>query len=194
MSLSRPTQRSRRSAGAALAAAGAIMLLLSGCTGSVPAPSPSPSADASQPIFASDEEALAALTVAYASFLAVSAEVTADSGTSSERLEAVASGPALEDELSAAERFAVEGLRTSGTIEFAVEELQFADYDAHGALVTAYVCDDISGLDLLDASGTSLVVEGRIVKIPYTVVVQGDRPESMKVTERTLWERENFCL
>ena len=194
MSLSRPMRRSRPRVGAALAAAGALALLLSGCTGDAPAPSPSPSADAAEPIFASDEEALAALEATYSSFLAVSTEVTAHGGESPERLEAVASGAALEDEMSAAERFARDGLRTSGSITFSVQELQSIDYSANSALVIAYVCDDISGLDLLDAGGSSLVLEGRVVKIPYTVVVQGESPESMRVMERTLWERENFCL
>ncbi|WP_143231547.1 hypothetical protein [Agromyces cerinus] len=193
MSLFRTPAHGRRGAGTALAAAGAIALLLSGCAGGVPAPSPSPSADAAKPIFASDEEALAALETAYGSFLAVSTAVTAESGASPERLKAVADGAALQDELSAAERFSADGLRTSGTIEFSIQELQSTDY-AKGARVSAYVCDDISGLDLLDSSGSSLVLDGRVVKIPYTVVVQGEQPESMKVVERALWERENFCL
>lgn len=177
----------------ALAAAGALALLMSGCTGGDPAPSPSAPTDAAEPIFATDEEALAGFTEAYTSFLAVSGAVSAEGGANPERLETVASGSALEEEKSAALRFAAEGLRTTGEVKFSVSKLQSNDHTANGTVVAAYVCDDISAFELLNAEGESLVVPGRVVDVPYTVLVAGESPSSMKVTERVLWERDNFC-
>lgn len=190
-----PSPRSRRRRSLALTAAGVVALVLSGCVGSPDStPTPSPS-ESSSPVFASDEEALAAAEAAYGRFLAVSTEVTNDGGANAERLDEVATGKALEDERAAAVRFGNDGLRTTGVIEFTFRDLQSNVLDEEGtAVVTIYVCDDLRGLDLLARDGSSLVAEGRVVDVPYTVELRGPRAEAMKVSEKQLWERDNFCL
>ena len=186
--------RARRVVGV-LAAGGALALVLVGCTGAPSAtPTPAPTETAAEPIFASDEEALAALSASYSDFLAVATTVTNDGGADPERLDSVAAGQALAEEAAAAQRFADDGLRTIGSTGFRVEELQSVEVDpSRGTVVTAYVCDDLRGLDLINSSGTSLVVEGRVVDIPYTVVVEGTTVDDLKVSEKQLWQRENFC-
>ncbi|MDR6906495.1 hypothetical protein J2X63_002181 [Agromyces sp. 3263] len=185
--------RVRLRAGALAAIAGVTLLAVTGCTGApVPTAAPASSA-AADPIFATDEEALAAAEAAYERFLEVSTAVTSDGGSDPERLETVATGAALAEEIDAASEFQAEGLRTTGSIRFRVNDLQSNDVAEGLAQVTVYVCDDLRDLDVLDASGSSMVVDGRVVDVPYTVVLEGDAT-SLLVSKRELWARDNFCL
>ncbi|WP_157432146.1 hypothetical protein [Agromyces italicus] len=178
---------------AALAAAGALSLVLSACTPAAePSPEPTPPASES-PIFASDEEALAAAVEAYERFLDVSTAVSNDGGRGADRLMSVAIGQALQDEEAAAREFADEKIRTQGDATFTVQELQSVE-QSETATVTIYVCDDIAELDLLDEAGVSIVKRGRVTDVPYTVVATGESGDGLKVSRRDLWERENYCL
>ena len=180
---------------AMLGSAGVLAVALSGCAGA-PAPTPAPTPPASaHPIFASDEEALAAAEAAYESFLSTSVAVTNDGGVNADRLKDVATGQALEDEAAAAARFLEEGWRTSGSIGFRVSHVQSVSVpQGDEAMVSIYVCDDLRNLDMVDGAGASLVVEGRVVDVPYTVVVTGRDSLRLKVVEKALWTRDNFCL
>ncbi len=191
-----PTPRRRRAVrrGAAVVVATGLALALAGCVGA-PAPTPTPtSAGTPEPIFASDEEALAAAEAAYARFIEATTTVTNRGGASPEGLDSVASGDALEDERAAAARFREQGLRTTGTVSFRVDDVQSIAVDTNAVEITLYVCDDLRQVDLLNSAGDSLVVEGRVVDVPYTVVVAGADAEELRGAERDLWTRENFCL
>ena len=63
----------------AVLAAAFVLAALSGCVQTTEKPTPTPTA-AATPAFASDEEALAAAEKAYAAYLAVLDDVTADGG------------------------------------------------------------------------------------------------------------------
>jgi hypothetical protein len=184
-----------RRIGAGVTVAGVMALALSGCVGA-PAPTPTPTASASaEPIFASDEEALAAAEGAYDRYLKTSTAVTNDGGADAGRLDTVAIGPALDDERAAAVRFQEQGLRTVGVVGFRVHDLQSVSADdSLGSSITLYVCDNLRGLDILGADGNSLVIQGRVVDVPYVVTVEGSDPDSLKVSEKELWTRDNFCL
>ncbi|HEU0180866.1 MAG TPA: hypothetical protein VFR16_01660, partial [Agromyces mariniharenae] len=106
-----PIPRRRRAAprGAAVVVATGLALALAGCV-SAPTPTPTPTAaDTPAPIFASDEEALAAAETAYARFVEATTAVTNGGGASPDGLDSVASGEALEDERAAAARFREQG-------------------------------------------------------------------------------------
>ncbi|WP_448006081.1 hypothetical protein [Agromyces bauzanensis] len=195
MSSPRPRRFVMRRQGAAVAAAGILALALGGCVGTpASTPTPTPSAS-SEPVFASDEEALAAAEAAYERFIAVSTNVTNDGGANAERLDAVAIGGALKDERAAALRFEEQGIRTAGVIAFTLADLQSVyTNEAGSAVITVYICDDLRGLDLLASDGSSMVAEGRVVDVPYTVELQGANADLLKVSEKELWERDNFCL
>ena len=115
MPISRPKRRAPRRLGAALAAVGALALVLTGCVGS-PAPTPSPTPTEAAPIFASDEEALAAAIEAYERYRAASQRSrTTEAGSSpnglrrSSSLEAMRT--ALHDEFA---HSLMTGLRLTG--------------------------------------------------------------------------------
>lgn len=194
---SRPRRSVTNRAGAGVVAAASVALLLGGCVG-VPGATPTPTAARSaspspEPIFASDEEALAAAEAAYERFLVASAEVTQSGGHDVDSLNQVAVGDALDTQLESAATYVSDNLRSTGQRTFTTHSLQsFVEDVSRGAVVTFYVCDDLRGLDVLDPSGASVVAADRVVDVPYLVVVEG-RPETMKVSEKDLWERNNFC-
>ncbi len=105
MPTSRLKRRPSRRLGAALAAAGALALVLTGCVGGA-TPTSSPTPTEAAPIFASDEEALAAAVSAYELYLMASAEDHKDGGRASpERIEPVRDRPDTSEESSTAEQF-----------------------------------------------------------------------------------------
>jgi len=192
-----PTPRPQRSVprriAAVSAAAGVLALALSGCVGA-PAPTPTPSASSPAPIFASDEEALAAAEAAYEQFLIASAQATGSGGTNLDALDEVAIGDAYKAQRESAAAYVKDSIRSTGQRTFKTHQLQSHSEDSdRGAVVAFYVCDDLRALDVVDAAGVSVVAPDRVVDVPYLIVVEG-KAGALKVSEKDLWERENFCL
>lgn len=193
MPIRRPRRAARRRVGAVGTVAVALGLLLTGCVGA-PAPTPTPTEESTAaPIFASDEEALAAAEAAYERFLIASAVVSASGGKDLTPLEGVATGAAHESQQESAAAYVKDNLHSTGRREFTTYKLQsYESEHASGAVITFYVCDDLRGLDVVDANGSSVVAADRIVDVPYRVVVEGT-PDALTVSEKDLWDRDNFC-
>ncbi|MFC9561036.1 hypothetical protein [Agromyces sp. NPDC056965] len=196
MSLSRSTRWPRPSARAALAAAGAVAVLLSGCARAVPAPSPSPSADAADPIFASDEEALAAAVEAYEAHLAIVDQLTAAGVADTSQLDEVASpsyARGLEDSL---QRLQESGTRTQGDTLFDNAGL-VEKVEADGvATVSVYLCLDVSGVRVIDAAGADVTPPERLNRAPIQVEFESSSvkaPAQLVVSGAQSWSGEDFC-
>ena len=187
----------RRSATWMAGVAGAVVLLVgtSGCA-TEPAPAPTASASSSPtpaaPVFASDEEALAAATEAYANYLAVSNSVAQSGGKDSQQMATVAVGEALEEELqslselSKAERVGV------GDVKF--DSLTIQSAELNSGSVTAYVCLDVSETDVIDNAGTSVLPPDRVDRLPLEVSFTADKDANVLLLERTRsWGGSNFC-
>ncbi len=159
-------------------------VLLTGCLAPDPVPTPPPT-DAA-PVFASDEEALAAAEEAYGRYLAVVDAIFSEGGASPERLLAHVSEDVYEQELPGFERIASNGWRGTGSTSFALTLQSFDD-----ATVVVYSCDDVSSTDLLDASGRSIVKEGRLEHVPFEVVF--DPADEMRIVGRQVWEGSGVC-
>ena len=195
MSLFRTRSHSRRRAGAALAAAGAIALLLSGCTGGAPAPSPTPSADAAEPIFASDEEALAAAVEAYERYRDVSGAITEQGGADAERISGVvtpAFASTLREEFAALANL---GLRTSGSTLIDTTSLVRNDVAKDGAEVAIYLCRDVSSVRVIDANGLDVTPADRPVRVPSQAffVSSDEDANSLLVSGVEEWVGDDFC-
>ena len=176
-------------------AALAVMLLLSGCvpTPASPTPTPKPS---TTPVFASEAEALAAATKAYAAYVRVSDEILADGGKNPERIKTVSSGAALKAALSGYREFRTKELRSVGISKVQNVTLQqFSNGPPSGAdLVSIYACLDVSSVDVLDKGGVSVVSPERPPRQPFQVSEGWDtRKGVLVVSSREPWEDGGVC-
>jgi hypothetical protein len=179
---------------AAGAAAGVLALVLSGCVGT-PAPTSTPSASSPAPIFASDEEALAAAVEAYELYSSASAEVTADGGAEAERVDPTvtqAYAVKLHDEFDALEDV---GLTMVGTTKIEDAKLAESGYDEQGASVSIYFCRDVSGVRVIGEDGADVTPSDREDRTPTQAffVSSSDDPAILLVDGVEQWSGEDFC-
>lgn len=169
------------------------MLALSGCVEGNPIPTLPPSPTAT-PLFASEEEALAAAEEAYAAYLEVSNEISADGGFNPERIDAVVTGSLLEASHDGFETLREEGWRTVGASKVVGVTLQYVDIpsgDMEGFLV-AYFCVDYSEVDVLDAGGSSVVSPGRPDVQAFEVTFDL-RERVVAPSDLVPWEADQVC-
>ncbi|MFC5930313.1 hypothetical protein [Cryobacterium melibiosiphilum] len=174
----------------------AIVVGLSGCAATPdstpPPPAPSPTA-AAAPVFANNDEALAAATEAYAAYLSTADLVTAEGGTNPERIAPFVTAEYLATELAELAEFQELQVRTTGATVFRVTKLQYADYlNPTEVEVAVYICEDVSGLDVIDAEGTSLVASDRLPLTPFEVRFQM-KSSILVVSARVPWRGGGVC-
>lgn len=168
-------------------------LALSGCVPDddpiVVDPEPS-----SSPIFASDEEALAAAEEAYGAYQDTEDLVSAEGGENAERLELVATRDALKAGLAGMTVFRESGYHAVGSTEVASLTLQqFDAYPAaNEAVVSAYLCLDLSNLDVVDSSGSSVVSASRPAQQAFEVSFDM-QDDHLILGSREPWEGEGVC-
>jgi hypothetical protein len=172
----------------------ATLAALTGCSAPEVQPpeagtSASPSAT---PVFASDEEALAAAEEAYTEYLRMSDRIAADGGRQPERIREYVDGDALEQELETFRNFATRGLVGKGNTAYKSFTLQQSDnLVGH---VRAYVCLDISAVDAVDDDGSSVLPKDRKVNVPLEVALSFDPSrERLVITESAPWSGDDFC-
>ena len=166
---------------------------LAGCV-SAPTPTPSTSAATDAPVFASDEEALAAATEAYSAYLKVSDAVGSEGGSNPERYDGVASGPALANASKSAGQFRDMGAHSVGVTSFEVADLQSWGYDRErGTFVTLYLCDDVSQVDVFDSNGASIVSPDRPDRTPFEVSLTALVDSELQLASKDAWKGGNFC-
>lgn len=155
---------------------------------SAPSPVPSASLPFSKPLFSTDNQALMLATDAYAAYLRVSDEIFAEGGLHPERLRQVATGEALTqlepDFLTYAERH----WHITGNTAFDSVRLQ----SSSARVVTIYVCEDVSNVNVIDASGASLVGGSGDTRLPFQAqLVQ--RAHRLVLASKTAWTGVDFC-
>jgi hypothetical protein len=169
--------------------------MLAGCVPGDPVVTPEPEPD-STPVFASDEEALAAATDAYAKYLEVSDEITADGGTDPERLKPYVTTEQFKDELSSFKDLQSAGTRTQGHSNFEVVQLQqYLDAGDGTASITVYLCVDVTEVRIIDSTGADITPQDRIGRLPLEVEVEvksGDELDQ-QVARSTPWSGTDFC-
>ena len=194
MPISRLKRRAPRRLGAALAAFGALALVLTGCVGS-PAPTQSPTPTEAAPIFASDEEALAAAEQAYAAQLALVDELSHAGGETTDRLEEIAT-PEYASGISASlQRLNEAGMHTTGTTTYDNFDL-IEQFEVDGvAHVSAYVCLDVGDTRVIDAVGADVTPADRRVRAPLQVSLESnaDGANQLVVAGAEPWSGDDFC-
>lgn len=170
------------------------MLALSGCGGGDPLPTlpPTPS---STPVFASEEEALAAAEEAYAAYLEVWNLVASEGGLRPERLETLATGSFLESELDGIQSFVENGWRSVGSSILTSAQLQYADLGSEtgSGVVGAYICIDLAGLDVVDANGASVVSSSRPDLQAFEVYFDLTSEGALVPSDSAPWDPVGVC-
>ena len=169
----------------------AVGLSLGGCAPDAPAPKPTASPSAT-PLFATDEEALAAAEEAYAAYLRVTDQVLSEGGSDPERLEAVVTGPQLETDVAEMAEAASLGYRSTGTTQFDQVVLQRVGTASEDA-VTVYLCQDVADVDIFDASGRSIIAKDRRARSKFEVSFDAEKrgsSQELLVARQTPWEDE----
>lgn len=187
-----PRAASRRASSfAALTLTVLTLGTLSGCVSSPTPTQPASTATMAPrftPIFSTDNQALIAATDAYAVYLSMSDEILAQGGADPGRLQRVATGEALNQLEKEFSTYSKRQWHTSGTTMFDSMRVQ-----ARSALsVTVYVCDDVSNVAVVDASGRSLLSADDATRAPFVArfVQQGQR---LLLASKTRWTGDDFC-
>lgn len=174
-------------AGIALAVS---LAALTGCaSGSEPiAPSLEP---APEPVFASEEEALAAAKNAYEAYLKISDAVLADGGERPERIEPFAVAAARKAALAGYQEFRSANLESNGSTKLRSMILQSHDSDA----VITYACLDVSDVDVLNSDGESVVSPGRPDMQAFEALFaeHPSKPGALILASREPWTGEGVC-
>ena len=184
-----------RAAAVALVLVGALSA--SGCASEAPAADPTPTPSAT-PLFASDEEALAAAEEAYAAYQQVSDSILIDGGAEPERLLKVATEAQYEYEKAGFDEAKANGLRSTGGSTFDTVTLRdWKDEAGDGRLVVSVLlCDDVAAVDIIDRQGQSVVDSSKPARFPrvaYFDLAASDR-EQLLVSTIEEWDGENFCV
>ncbi len=169
----------------------ALVVMLTACTESARIPDAEPSSEG-EPLFASDDEALAAATAAYEEYLAVLDAALASETDNEPMLSEVASGAALEDAEQTYASFVGEGFRLSGRRTLKTSILQQATPVDDGVEVQIYICESVQGVDVLNAEGVSQVDPERPTFTAFEVSVFFDGDVG-RVLERTVWPGGGVC-
>lgn len=141
--------------------AAAALASLTGCSPE-PAVPPAPSAATAEPLFATDEEALAAAEAAFEEYLAVTNLVLQEGGVNPDRIRPLVSDKVWESDLEDAERWQNEGLRTVGATELESSTLQQTIRNSDGGVeVVSYNCLSNADVDVLNGAGESVVSDDR---------------------------------
>jgi hypothetical protein len=175
--------------------ASAAALLLSGCAPTAHIAGPAPQS-ISTPIFANEDEALAAATKAYAAYVKVSDEITADGGVHSERIAPYVTRSQLIRDKKVFENYKSKGYISEGTSKFHSVVLQAYSDGGQSALnLVVYLCLDLSHIRLMDSSGSDITPQGLETPSPMQITLaRGANSEHTVVIERSeSWSGDDFC-
>ncbi|WP_285024648.1 hypothetical protein [Plantibacter sp. ME-Dv--P-122b] len=159
-----------RSASTLLLTAG--LLALAACTGPGSAPPPK----SSPPVFENEEQALAAGTEAYESYLGVWNRVVADGGLHPARIDEVTTGELRTFENESLSKLQELGWTFSGVASLEVFTISdwYSKPDAAGVLIVGSACVDMTGLQAMDGAGESVIKPERPAKRTWAVhIAQG---------------------
>ncbi|WAA64762.1 hypothetical protein [Microbacterium oxydans] len=138
-----------------------VAAMLTACS-PTPTPTPTPT-----PLFASEAEAFAAAEATYSAYNDALNQVDFSETTTFEAVFALLSGTAASSTREAFSRLHAEKTRVVGQTHY--YSFSGATVDWIAGLVHANVCVDVSDVDVLDASGASIVSADRPPHQPMTI-------------------------
>lgn len=182
-----------RSAVPLTALAVAAVLLLGGCVPGDAQVAPPP-AQTTEPIFASDEEALAAATEAYEAYLAMSDLIAQEGGKDPERIAPYVTKEWLKQEMKGNKELADSGRVLVGNFRVTQTTLQqmFVDESALVNIVI-YACVSPSGARLLGPSGKDVTPPELKAAWPTEATFSATDPTSLLLMRDEPWPTDSYC-
>jgi hypothetical protein len=175
----------------------AAAAILTGCVNADPIVTPAPIPSAT-PLFATEADALAAATAAYAAYLKVSDQILMDGGANPNRIASVATKDARQAALDGYRTFRDKQYKSIGTSQFDRAELQhYSPASTDGRdIIGLYVCLDLTKLDVVDAAGKSVVATDRPDRqaLELSFDSSPDTPVGIKLSARSPWPTNDGCL
>ena len=165
-----------------------IAIALAGCSAQQPAPKETAAATDQKPLFATDEEALAAAQSAYAKYLEVSDQIARDGGANPERLEGMLSGGQYQTEVSSFQNYVSKGIHSTGQMTF--DSLHIANSNSQN--LSAYLCLDSSQSRVIDAAGNDVTPSSRQDRWPLLVTFES-KNGALLISGSETWTGTNFC-
>ncbi len=170
----------------------AMLVALTGCVDGDPLPTLPPT-PTSTPVFASEEEALAAAEAAYEAYNEMSNTIAAEGGRDPERIEPFVTPNYLPSEVDTYDYYRVNGLHLEGGVRVARLSLQqYLELDG-SAEVAVYVCLDVLAARVIDNSGVDVTPRDRDDVIPLEVVFVGVSRDELKIDRSDQWSDSSFC-
>jgi len=170
-------------------------LMLTGCAQPDPVVT-SRATSTVKPLFASDADALAAATKAYAAYLKMSDLIAQEGGANPERLAPLVTPKWLKHERGASAALAASKKHQDGKTSFDHAKLQSYSSDTEGrANIGVYVCVDLSDDTLLNADDVDVTPEGVQARFPFVVNFVSKSPSSAALLLKgsEAWDGQNYC-
>lgn len=165
----------------------ALTLALTGCGGVDKRGHKSDTAHSPTAAFASEEEALAAATNVYSRYVELGDEIGHDGGRDAARFSEVVVGEFLDQSVEGLSSWVDKGWRQVGSTTFRDAALQ--QYSAGPAsAVIVYLCEDISDVDVVDATGSSVVSADRPDTYYFQVTFDVDDALVLRISGRQRWD------
>ena len=176
----------------------AVIAVTFGIAGCVPLQAPDLNSSPSpRAVFESDDEALSAAAEAYSNYQNVESVITADGGIRPDRIEAVAVRDALRSSLEASAKFRKNNFHSVGNFTYKIVGLEQykSDPTAVQDVVSVYLCLDVSGIDIVNRGGKSVVSPDRVELQSFEVGFDAIQPGSEKliVSSRETWTGNSLC-
>lgn len=182
-----------RSAPPLVALALAATVLLSGCVPQAPDINPPPELT-TEPVFASDEEALAAATDAYKAYLAMSDLISQEGGKDPERIAPFVTEEWLPNEVEALQSIEQRNRKLIGNTAFDTVSVQQVQQLADGvAVVVIYACIDFTNSWLVESDGSRVIAAGGQTRWPFEVSFVGKSASELAVERHEEWSSSDYC-
>lgn len=173
----------------------AATFLLGGCAPSESAVVP-PSEPAVEPVFASDEEALAAATEAYRAYHSLINQIAQDGGQAAERISPVVTDSWLPNELDGFRSLQKSNNRLEGEMTVGETTLQQYISEPGGVtVVTIYACLVPKGVRLVDVEGNDVSPQGLSTSLPREATFESDglNPAVLLLANDETWPGGSGC-
>jgi hypothetical protein len=168
---------------------------LAGCE-SAPAPAPTTTTSTGAPLFASDKEALAAATEAYAAYLKASDDSWSGGSTTREDFLSLSTGEAHKDDVDANQLYEDRGWKPTGHATFDSMILQSSAMNSDGLWeIRTYLCLDVTETAVIDAAGASVAPPQRPLRLPLEVAftTKSKQQQNLLISESRVWSGSNSC-